>query len=490
MKLTSPQARPQGGPKPYNNLQGNKKPSPNPQYKNPAIKNGHNASNQSTHNNHSKVGYNVSNQKKPFDLQGEHNRREDQHPRKRQRTEGTSISHNGSLKSPIDLDASPATYGKQPGTETIKSAQGQAPKSSGYEVHEYGSLEKLMKPGPQKSRNRKSSSSDSQTSGERGGQQVNKNGAFQGTVVRHSELHEAEDENDPISDIEILGAGPRHKTTPQVVIGPGSYKGTAFRGPPRQQVNGGRSRNEVADDARPLEVSPHFPPRAPNQHQRQNQSTSRPFDDTTASKAFLDGKSGSKNSSCAVDQDESVDELNRDDIHQQTAEALLTSQRTAKTATSKPKRSRSVALDVSSDDDLANDKANIVKTEFTSMKRAKVKAATKEESYIATLIFSETEAWLVNSGNGPWSLVHDPGSKTVTLLDRDNVSKWTLPTNKLEKIEYKSECEIMVLHKARDHLTGSGTHIYLKLRDGDRSDDMRASLQKTQPTLSLLEKQE
>lgn len=489
--LTSPQARLPGGPKPYNNLNGNKKPSPNPHYKIPAIKNGHNASNHSTHNNYNKVGYNVSNQKKTFDLQGEHNQREDPHPRKRQRTEGTPISHNGSLKSPIDLDGSLATYGKQPGTETIKSAQSQAPKRSGYEVEEFGTLEKMMKPGPQRPQNRKSFSSDSQTSGERGGQQFNKNGSFQGTVVRHSELHEAEDENDPISDIEILDADPCHKTTPQVVIGPGSYKGSAFRGPPRQQMNGGRSRNELAGDARPLEVSPHFPPAAPNKQQRQNPSTSRPSDDTAASKALLrEGNSGSKNSSCAIDPDESVDELNRDDIHQQTAEALLTSQRTAKTATSKPKRSHSVALDVSSDDDLANDKANILKTEFTSTKRVKVKAATKEEVYTATLIFSETDPWLVDHYNGPWSLVHDPESKAVTLRDQDNVSKWTLPTNKLEKIEYKSNYEILVLHKARDHLTGSGTHIYLKLLDGDQSDDLRESLKKTQPTISLLEKLE
>jgi hypothetical protein len=491
MMLTSPQARLPGGPKPYNNLHGNKKPSPNRQYKNPAIKHGHNASNHPTHNNnYNKVGYNVSNQKKTFDLQGEHNRREDQQPRKRQRAEGTPISQNGSLKSPIDLDGSPATQGKPPGTETIKSVQSQPRKRSGYEVQEFGSLEKMMKPGPQKLQNLKSSSSDGQTSGERGGQQFNKNGPFQGTVVRHSELHEAEDENDPISDIEILDADPRHKTTPQVVIGPSTYKGSAFHGPPRQQVNGGRSRNEPTGDARSLEVSPHFPPPTSNQQQRQNPSISRSADDTAASKALSrNGNSGIKNSSRAIDPDESVDELNRDDIHQQTAEGLLASQRSAKTATSKPKRSRSVALDVSSDDDLANDKANISKTEFTPSKRAKVQAVTKEEIYSAILVFSETDAWLVEQSNGPWSLTHDPESKTVALLDQDKVSKWTLPTNKLEKIEYKPKYEILVLHKARDHLTGSGTHIYLKLRGGDQSDDLRKSLKKTQPTLSLLEKQ-
>ncbi len=489
--LTSSQARLPGGPKPYNNLNGNKKPSPNPQYKSPAFKNGHNAPNHSTHNNYNKVGYNVSNQKKTFDLQGEHNRREDQHPRKRQRTEGTPISHNGSLKSPIDLDGSPATYGKQPGTETIKSAQSQVPKRSGYEVEEFGSLEKMMKPGHQKPQNRKSFSSDSQTSGERGGQQLNKKGSFQGPVARRSELHEAEDENDPISDIEILEADPRHKTTPQVVIGPGPYKGSAFRGPPRQQMNGGRSRNELTGDARSSEVSPHFPRPALNHQQRQSTSISLSTDDTAASNALSrNGNLGTMSSSSAIDPDESVDELNRDDIHQETAEALLTSQRPAKKAISKPKRSRSVALDVSSDDDLANNKADISKTEFTSMKRAKLKAATKEDLYTATLVFSETDAWLVDHRNGPWALVHDPESKTVTLLDRDKVSKWKLPTNKLEKIEYKSGCDGLVLHKARDHLTGSGTHIYLKLLDGDQSDDLRASLKKTQPTLSLLEKQE
>jgi hypothetical protein len=191
--------------------------------------------------------------------------------------------------------------------------------------------------------------------------------------------------------------------------------------------------------------------------------------------------------------DESVDELNSDDLHQQTAMALVAGQKFGGAASNKPKgtvsRSQSIPLDVSSDDDLANDKANIQPTHFSSKRDTKGKIASEDEKYDAILVFSERDAWLADSSRlDSWSLVHNSISKTLELFDRDHSSVWVLPTSKVERIEYNSKSQILVIHKARDDTTGRGTHIYLQLRDSDQSNDLRESLKTTQPTIQPIKK--
>jgi hypothetical protein len=190
--------------------------------------------------------------------------------------------------------------------------------------------------------------------------------------------------------------------------------------------------------------------------------------------------------------DESVDELNSDDLHQQTAMALVARQKSGGAASSKPKgtvsRSLSIPLDVSSDDDLANDKANIQPTHFSSKRDTKGETASEDEKYDAILVFSERDAWLADPRLDSWSLVHNSISKTLELFDQGRSSMWVLPTSKVEKVEYNSKSQILVIHKARDDTTGRGTHVYLQLRDADQSNDLRESLKTTQPTIQPINK--
>lgn len=495
MALTSSKAPVPSGPKPVNRLRPN---TPHQQL-------------HKFGNNASKPNAPFKPQVPKFDLHKDHSRRAEQPPSKRQRIEDTTTSRNGSLGSPIDLEASPTKNGKATGTQTTGSIHSQVPKGSEYEVEEYGSLEKLMKPGYQKPQKRQSSSSDGQAS------YGNRSRRFQPERKNERWVGKLDDETDPISedDVAVTGSRSISKGASQSIGMPtvevqipstlqaGRYQGSSFRRPPRQNLNGDKSRNQSTANARTQEISPHFPPPAQTRQQGQTPSGPHSADGTVPSRTSMrssglqNGNSSMKNASSRhlgprPGPDESVDELNSDDLHQQTAVALVARQKSGGEASSKPKgtvsRSLSIPLDVSSDDDLANDKANIQPTQFSSRRDTRGETASEDEKYDAILVFSERDAWLADPRLDSWSLVHNSISKTLELFDQGRSSMWVLPTSKVEKVEYNSKSQILVIHKARDDTTGRGTHIYLQLRDADQSNDLRESLKTTQPTIQSINK--
>lgn len=357
-----------------------------------------------------------------------------------------------------------------------------------------------MKPNSQKQPLRKGSS-ESQPSGSRGSGQARTNRPFQGTVVRHSELNDAEDQDDPISDVEVLESGPRHKSNPQVVVKPPQYQGTSFHRPPRPQSK----REEMKRSSATHEVSPHFLPPAKTLRQKQELDDSHSGSDVTTSRPSARGSDqpngisrtknlSSKASNSLIDPDASLDELNFEDPsqHRATADMLLKRQKTANAASFKGagrnKRNQSVDVDYSSDDALANDRSNMVPTTFVSTKKGKGNNAPRDERYDADLIFSEVDSWLVDEKHGSWSLIHNPVFKTLDLIGDGNMSVWTFPTAKIERIEYNSESKLIVIHKARDLTTGKGIHLYIKLPDREQSNDLTENLKASQPTIQLLKK--
>lgn len=512
LTLTYPKAPVPSGPRPRNTLSGN----PNPPFKKPEIRNQHSSSNHITHpNNYNLVGNRGSNQKQPqgkaYDLVADHNRSDGQPPSKRQKVAGAPSSHNGSSKSPIDVEEESTKSSRKIGPPASKSGYSQnmkGPQHNG--VEEYQRVEDVVGFGKRKG-------SGSQSSiGHGGGSRFLRTASGQ-------EIVRLDDPNDPVVDSEdevaVTEVRNIKKTTSQSarlsnvevqipssrqVKGTSSYQGSANKHPPRQEKKiwgNGDSRQLQQEET----FSRHFP-NTEKKPQGKPSAASRSDDgaafirSSAKSSAQKNGaqsvpKSFSRHSSPLPDPDLSVDELNAEEFHRErrTASALLAEQRIANAAAGKSKgkaaRAQSIDLDESSDDDLANEKGHIQKTHFPSNKDTKSKTAAKDERYEAQLIFSEADMWLVDPRDGPWSLVHNPSLKTLDLFDRGNSYVWTLPTGKIEKIEFSSGSKILVIHKARDHTTGKGVHLYVTLRDSDQSNDLREGLKATQSTIQLIKKE-
>jgi hypothetical protein len=514
LPLTCSKAPVPSGPRPVNTLSGRDR-AVNPAYRKPHISGGRNTSNQSTpFENYSKNGQNASNPKAPrekvYDLQNDHNRRDDQHQRKRQKVENTSTSHNGSLKSPIDLDEESLKSSRQMGPPASKSGHSQASRQH-MGVEEFHRVEETV------GFARKKATSGSQILNGRGGES-----RFLRTASGQ-EIVKLDDPNDPVSEDEVAVTAVRHvkknasgsarKSTLEVQIqstrqleGGTGYVGNANKHPSRhsRKIWGNGGSQAPAETGL---VSNHFLP-SKTFSQRRGSMGSHSTDDPDIypeSERLSRQRNGKQNpievsnpaSSLYANPDASLDEISEDHFNTardlRTAQNLLSGRQSQnhplnKTVGKKIRR-RSIVSDDSTDDEKIRRAGDIAPSKFVSTKSDKSKLASKGEEYDASRVFSETEAWLVDPEHGPWRLVHDPISKTLTLRDRGNSQIWDLPTSKLERIEYRPGNSILVIHKARDHTTGSGTHIYLKLCDSDGTSDLRESLKNTQPTLQMILKE-
>lgn len=500
-----------GGIKPRNDFDKS-----NPPYKNLKIKYGQNASSQNTFNNkHNKTGNTATThrqpQEKPFGLQWAHDKLDDQDPRKRRKTSETQASHNGSSQSPIDLERESTNSSRRMGPPASRSGLSQTGKAfSSKGVEEYHKAEDQVR----FNKKRKSNSSSSQTLNGHASQRFLPQS--QSRLV--GKLDDA-DASDPISEDEIpIVTNVRHvkKTasrtsgTPsvEVPVPRQTESTTGYQGSAKPEASRKKTKVWANDDVSQAqeenEQSNHLQPTQPHPR-KQNSSGSHLADDINSSRGpvrslgTLNSDSGtykasSRKSSPHSVLDVSLDELTSDSPNQQVASALLAKHKNSKLGVSKPKgsldRKQSDSVDLVSDDDLALENANIPKTNFVSSKTAQDKTDSKNEVYTAILAFSETDPWLVNENEGPWSLVHNAKSKSMKLSNRSRSFIWELLTKKVEKIEYNDDSPILVIHKARDHTTGSGTHVYLKLVDSDQSNDLRESLKTSQPTIQPLKKPE
>jgi hypothetical protein len=439
-------------------------------------------------------------------LKGDHNRLDDQYSRKRQRVEGAPTSQNGSSRSPIDIDEESTGSNRQIGPPASKSGSSQGMKGLQYQgVEEYNRVEDTVG-----FRKRKSNFSSSQSSSGLGGGSKYVRTSSGDQVVRLDDVH------DPIEDDAIV-TGVRHIKgntsqpvrksnlevqilTPRQAESITGYQGTSHREPSRSKGKiwgNGTARQAPEED----KMSKYFPTAQKNQ-QRRISSGSHSADDTAPSRTsarLSDQQNGipsnkraaSRNPSPPLNPDVSIDELNADEFHRHTAGTLLAKQKTAKGADSKSKgadkRSQSITLDESSDDDLSNDKANMITTDFTPSSKAKPKKQPGEATFVVLQVFSKPHKWLLASSGKRWSLHENSKQGILTIFDENGIAvpDLVLVPMSISRIAQCKDNSKVVLSKASDQTAKRAAQIYLEFSDREEREFFVQRMKEADSTIGV-----
>jgi hypothetical protein len=479
-----------GGIKPINRLVSTaSKPTPNPPYKKPKIP------------------------AAKFDLFENKPRPTHTYPNKRQKIEGTPpVSHNGSSASPINLDDEPAEKRKETGTQTTKSAQSQTKSSRSFAVEEYQSVENMMRPPSQSQRNRKSKSSDSQTSSGRAGKQF----------LPQLPAVKLDLEGDPISEDDSAVAEFYHvkkpafqsarKSNVEVQIPASRQAASATEGTSNSQLSLPKNkmwRNGDSDQPADItEFSKYFPnieTRTQNRRERNNSNKSYSGDDTVPARASArlssqqagkpsENRASNSDLNVPLDADVSMDELTYDRLNHQMADTLLAKHKAAKATFEKSKgtasRSQSITVDDFSDDDLANNKADIIKTDFTSSGKAKSKKLLGETRFEVLQVFSAAHKWLVAGSQKKYSLHENCGEGLLTIFDENGsaVPDLVLAPRSISKIVQGEDNSKLVLHKCLDQTAKRSPQICLEFSHGDDCAKFVTRMKKFTPNLGIVPK--
>lgn len=469
----------------------------------------------SPHTQPSKIGNNASSSNPPFkqplqkfNFHEEHSRRGEQPPRKRQRVDGTPTSHNGSSKSPIDLEAGSANSNRQMGPPASKSGSSQGMKGPQYQgVEEYHRVEDTV--GFSK---RKNNPPDRQISNGNGSKR------FLPKAKNERWVGRLDDDNDPISEDDLAVTGSRHINkatsqlarksnlevqipTPRQAEGTTGYQGTSHKQPsrPKEKMWGNGDARQTPEEEKGEKFSRFFP-NAQNPQQRKNSTGSHSADDTAPSRTsarLSDQQNGTPstkkaptdNSSPPLNPNVSIDELNADEFYQHTAGTLLAKQKTARAGESKSKgadkRSQSITLDESSDDDLSNDKANMITTDFIPSSKAKPKKRPGEVTFDVLQVFSKSYKWLLASSLKRWTLLENCKEGTFTIFDEhgEAVPDLVLAPQSISKIVRGKDNSKLVLHKSMDQTAKRSPQICLELSDEAECDFFAERLKKAYPNI-------
>lgn len=375
---------------------------------------------------------------------------------------------------------------------------------NGVGVQEYQNVENTVRVRADRSALRKkikgeqrgTSSMDPPTANSRGNKQLPKTNGM--TVVSLGDAHNGEDPNDLISDVEIVSSWPMKNSTPQVVIG--SYQGSAFRAPPRTKIR----RSNISTD--PALRSKHFPAGHLEQEKhvipgpistRETEPARKRSRMLKMQGTDVNTKSIAQPSVDLYESDHSPDDLttghcfNDEQADWDQAQALLKRPKAGKSQHAARKRPRDTEAhsDISEDDLSLVRNADIKPADFHTSKKSSQKKRSREESYDVVQLFSETETWLLPGSDAHWSLSYNPFSERLSVFASDGNLQFDLSIKTIAKIEVNNDSAKLVFHNSRDMTdSGKGSHIYLELRDKDKSLSLRDSLESKDVTIKIIQK--
>jgi len=335
---------------------------------------------------------------RPFNLHGDRNRR-DIHVSKKQKTGQTNGEIGRSSNSAINLDPDLSNRGDRRLSSTIQSSYSQSGRgkssNGGLGNSSQADIYEMMKATPARQRNRKKSqSSEAQPSKDHPSSKFVT--PKPSTAVG---LEELEDPNDRVEDepdeeptkIEVTKQVMRPLEA--VVVPPMArqdsatgYQGSAHRGPARPRAGGAVSRTGTNGNKEGPKVSPHFL-EGPNHSRSGTQPVSKTSTKRTSTHTIDD-----------EDDDSPFDPLSiaerklEDSEHRKQAEDLIKLNKRKTLATdSKIKGSNGLAIpvDLSDDDELGHNEADIPETQWGPKRNDQMKRLSGEHDFDVVQIFSD-----------------------------------------------------------------------------------------------------
>ncbi len=393
-----------------------------------------------------------------------------QYPNKRQRTERHSSYSNSSPQSPIDLDHD--SLGRQRHGSMARSGQSQTvnepPNNTGRgEVKEFRSTEDITKPPRSgRPRPRNSSSSDGHMNG-------NGTQKYKSTVVRLDDLP-VEDPADPVydSDLDAGGRQPFHKrSVPEVQIPNYEPARRIFtRQNPAENnksndSNGMNRRNkELFPSAleTPL-ASPHFKASDSNAKDLRSSNALSTVKRVSAGGSVQAkhpaGRASRGKALSRVDSESSPDQLQYDPKdYEGMAQKLLAGD---KTYDMERPQSRCDSINlVDSDDELAQQNADIAPTVFGSEHKPKHRAGLESGTYEICQLFCHEKMWLNSTDKKSWTLRHDRDKRLLQAFNENDISQQKFLSQKFDFFEWDGASTKVVIHRHREGLRK--TQIYVE----------------------------
>lgn len=415
---------------------------------------------------------------RPFNLHEDRDRR-DMHLSKKRKTGQTNGEMGRSSNSAIDLDPELSNRGNRRVSSTIQSSQSQSQsglgKSSngGFGSSSQAVLYDMMNPNPTRERKRKKSQS-SEAPSSRDHPSSKFVAPKPPIVVRHEEL---EDPNDRVED------GPDEEPTKIVVskqvmrpleavivhqmaqqISATGYQGSAHRGPARPKASSATSRTAINGNKEGPKISPHFI-RDSNEPQSRIQPTSKTSTKLTRAQTIND------------DDDNTLDPLSiaehklEDSEHRKQAKNLLKSTKHKSSATDSKINGSSgpaIPVDLSDDDELGHNEADIKETKFGPKDNAKNKRLPGEHDFDVIQIFSDITKWKTSKRKNLWLL--RLSGRFLTFYDekQEPVPGLKFSTDKFNRILWSEDSSKLILHKTRDNDPSTAVSFYLELRSPEQ----------------------
>lgn len=328
------------------------------------------------------------------------------------------------------------------------------------------------------------------------------------TTIHHREVAHGygEDANDPISEVdEVFPEGSQRSSLQEVIPSPTGYKGTAYRGPPRENQSGRLSKPSEVTRNQTSYTSRHFPPAQKEKKRRRSSAASSVVEvgQTNAvsrtTRQQNEPLTGRNNAPASLkpsrDSDGSMDELamGYKSPNQKTARQLLARRKQLDGSSAQAKTTQEPEVDVdTSEDELkaegTNKKADIISTEFR--KKRKPEQVKGEDRYTLVQIFTPRCKYLVGGYDKPWVLVRDQTSGVLTVRDHGGSLVQDLeimPSNVLKFIRGEGTAKIHLRKSADNTLQGSPS-ICLELGDAEQCANLHEKMQKQTPTISLIPK--
>lgn len=427
---------------------------------------------------------------KTFDFQnGEY------HPHKKQKREDGSAARADKHKEVIDLDSR-----KTPSARSLYShTQNGQPMSNGSRrgnlVAEFHNVENIVQ--PNKNRRRVSGASHGQALKTSGASKFANPSTSGKWVGKHGDAMEGEgheDHADPIVDPNMDIAYNLQKTTPQVIITSG-YKGNAGSELARGRQNGSASNISTMAQKQTLQASHYF---TTTDNGRKRRNSSDPNSDgewtlvksTQTTKQQNGGPIQRKGASCLSsdrrESDASLDELADDPQHPQTAQHIPRKRKQGTGSLVAAKNESHFNVD---DDNSDNEhkKADMVTDSIPKGKRRK---KTPKGEFKVIQVFSERHKWLFHGHEQPWSLVQDPESGNLAILNDQGVAvkELELFPRSFSQIHRCRENGKVFIIKSADQTAKNADKICLELGDSDQSEDFSDNVKDPSRTIVIVKR--